>query len=101
MISLPIVALALIGGADMSILPVYKICARCKKQYSWNPSLGKMMCPNCGLIKVAESEGKKEGKKGGNKAKEDKIAKDSGIIKLQFKLRERRLKRKGERGSDV
>ena len=36
----------------MTLIPVYKKCARCKKKYSWNPDAGNMFCPNCGLLGV-------------------------------------------------
>lgn len=32
----------------MSIIPIYKICPRCKRSYSWNPDVGKVFCPYCG-----------------------------------------------------
>ena len=31
----------------MSMMPMYKICPRCKRRYSWNPDVGKMSCPYC------------------------------------------------------
>lgn len=32
----------------MTIVPMYKICPRCKRRYQWNPDIGKMWCPFCG-----------------------------------------------------
>lgn len=32
----------------MTIKPIYKTCPICLKQYSWNPDVGQMWCPNCG-----------------------------------------------------
>ncbi len=34
----------------MTMMPIYKICARCKRRYSWNPDVGKMWCPYCGPL---------------------------------------------------
>lgn len=34
----------------MSLLPMYKICQKCKRKYSWNPDVGKLQCPHCGAI---------------------------------------------------
>lgn len=31
----------------MTIKPIYKTCPICLKQYSWNPDIGQMWCPNC------------------------------------------------------
>lgn len=31
----------------MTMLPMYKICPVCKRQYSWNPDIGMMFCPRC------------------------------------------------------
>lgn len=33
----------------MTLIPVYKKCPRCKKKYSWNPDVGHMWCPDCGI----------------------------------------------------
>ena len=32
----------------MTLRPMYIKCPKCKKTYSWNPDVGKMMCPRCG-----------------------------------------------------
>ena len=32
----------------MTIKPIYKTCPICLRQYSWNPDIGQMWCPNCG-----------------------------------------------------
>lgn len=32
----------------MTIVPMYKICPKCHKKYSWNPDVGKFSCPHCG-----------------------------------------------------
>ena len=32
----------------MTIVPMYKICPRCKRRYEWNPDIGRMWCPYCG-----------------------------------------------------
>lgn len=32
----------------MTMIPIYKKCSRCKMIYSWNPDVGKIMCPFCG-----------------------------------------------------
>lgn len=32
----------------MSLVPVYRICPKCKNKYSWNPDAGEMFCPRCG-----------------------------------------------------
>lgn len=32
----------------MTIVPMYKICPRCKRRYAWNPDIGRMWCPYCG-----------------------------------------------------
>ncbi len=34
----------------VTLRPMYKKCPRCGKPYSWNPDVGKMSCPKCGLI---------------------------------------------------
>ena len=34
----------------MTLRPMFIKCARCKKTYSWNPDVGKLCCPRCGLI---------------------------------------------------
>lgn len=31
----------------MTIVPIWKICHKCHKQYSWNPDVGQMFCPYC------------------------------------------------------
>ena len=49
-------ALAFVCGAllfnnleviKMTIMPHWKTCPRCHKQYSWNPDVGVMGCPYC------------------------------------------------------
>lgn len=37
------------------MVPMWKICPRCKKKYSWNPDVGQMWCPRCGLLGQIES----------------------------------------------
>ncbi len=32
----------------MSTMEQFKLCPKCKKLYSWNPSVGSMWCPACG-----------------------------------------------------
>ena len=34
----------------MTMMPMFKICPKCKKKYSWNPDVGKMSCPRCGSL---------------------------------------------------
>ena len=34
----------------MSILPMYRKCIKCKKEFSMNPSVGKIRCPYCGSL---------------------------------------------------
>lgn len=36
----------------MTIMPMFKICPKCKRRYSWNPDAGNMWCPYCGLLSV-------------------------------------------------
>lgn len=36
----------------MTIMPMFKICPKCKRKYSWNPDAGNMWCPHCGLLSV-------------------------------------------------
>ena len=31
----------------MTIVPITKKCSKCGKKYSWNPDVGKMVCPYC------------------------------------------------------
>lgn len=31
-------------------MPMYKMCPKCKRMYSWNPDVGKMYCPRCGSM---------------------------------------------------
>lgn len=33
----------------MTMVPMYKTCLRCKRKYSWNPDVGNMWCPRCGI----------------------------------------------------
>ena len=52
----------------MTIVPMFKVCSKCKKRYSWNPDVGKIICPYCkgiGLVgeigyKVLKNMGKKK-----------------------------------------
>lgn len=32
----------------MTIMPMYKICSKCRKRYFWNPDVGRFCCPDCG-----------------------------------------------------
>ena len=32
----------------MTMFPKYQTCPKCHKKYSWNPSVGKFICPHCG-----------------------------------------------------
>ena len=34
----------------MTIIPMFKMCPKCKKKYSWNPDVGKINCPRCGYL---------------------------------------------------
>ena len=34
----------------MSLVPVYRICPKCKRIYSFNPDVGRLYCPTCGPI---------------------------------------------------
>ena len=34
----------------MTMLPIWKKCPLCGKKYSWNPDVGKMWCPQCGIM---------------------------------------------------
>lgn len=34
----------------MTMMPIYKRCPKCKRNYSFNPDVGKMLCPYCGLF---------------------------------------------------
>ena len=34
----------------MTMIPMFKICPKCKKRYSWNPDVGKINCPCCGYL---------------------------------------------------
>lgn len=40
----------------MTMVPMYKICSRCKRKYPWNPDVGKMWCPNCSLLGVSSED---------------------------------------------
>ena len=31
----------------MTMVPEWKTCPRCHKKYSWNPDVGKIICPHC------------------------------------------------------
>lgn len=46
----------------MSMLPMYKRCPSCKRQFSYNPSVGDLgfVCPHCkkAVIKSVVNEGK-------------------------------------------
>lgn len=41
------------GGSVMSMMPIYKVCPRCRRRYLWNPDTGQTGCPNCGGMKKA------------------------------------------------
>lgn len=47
----------------MSIVPMYKRCPNCKRQFTYNPSVGDMglVCPHCNkaVVKSAVDEGRK------------------------------------------
>ena len=32
---------------NMTMVPMYKKCPRCRRRYSWNPDVGQMRCPYC------------------------------------------------------
>lgn len=34
----------------MSLKPTMKKCPRCKQFYFWNPDVGQIDCPNCGIL---------------------------------------------------
>ena len=34
----------------MTIMPMFTICPKCKRKYSWNPDTGNMWCPYCGPL---------------------------------------------------
>lgn len=36
----------------MSMIPMYKICSKCKRKYLWNMDVGKISCPYCGYINI-------------------------------------------------
>lgn len=36
----------------MTIMPMFKICPKCKRKYSWNSDAGNMWCPYCGPFAV-------------------------------------------------
>lgn len=36
----------------MTMMPIYKICPKCKRKYSWNPDAGQMWCPYCGPLSI-------------------------------------------------
>jgi len=46
----------------MSILPMYRICPKCNRRYSFNPSVGKIFCPYCERNQLAGMGGKLMGK---------------------------------------
>lgn len=31
----------------MTIVPMYRRCPMCKRMYSWNPDVGRFVCPYC------------------------------------------------------
>ena len=47
----------------MTMLPMYKKCPKCKKSYSWNPDVGNMWCPNCGLFGMFGEDERSVGKR--------------------------------------
>ena len=59
----------LIGGVKtMTMMPMYKICPKCRKKYSWNPDVGKFFCPYCHGL--GEEKGTLLGRIFGDKKKE-------------------------------
>ena len=34
----------------MSMAPIWKVCPMCNKKYSWNPDVGKLVCPHCSKL---------------------------------------------------
>lgn len=40
----------------MTMMPMYKTCSKCKRKYSWNPDVGRMLCPYCGQLSVSGAE---------------------------------------------
>ena len=36
----------------MTIMPMFKIRPKCKREYSWNPDAGNMWCPYCGPLAI-------------------------------------------------
>lgn len=36
----------------MSTMPTWKICRKCGKPYSYNPSVGEFKCPDCLSLKM-------------------------------------------------
>lgn len=46
----------------MSILPMYRICPKCNRRYSFNPSVGKIFCPYCERSQFSGMGGKIIGK---------------------------------------
>ncbi|EOS72073.1 hypothetical protein C818_00220 [Lachnospiraceae bacterium MD308] len=32
----------------MTMLPIYKVCPKCRRRYLWSPDTGRTACPNCG-----------------------------------------------------
>lgn len=44
----------------MSIRPMQVKCSKCGKKFSYNPDVGKFLCPKCGAIYTPEPDGKKK-----------------------------------------
>ena len=36
----------------MTLAPMFKVCPKCKKIYSWNPDVGRIICPRCGSLGI-------------------------------------------------
>mgnify|MGYP004498740321 CR=1 FL=1 len=44
----------------MTIMPMFKICPKCKRRYSWNPDARNMWCPYCGPLSIVNNLRKKK-----------------------------------------
>ena len=42
----------------MSMLPMSVKCSKCGKKFSYNPSVGNFLCPNCGAPYKPDEDGK-------------------------------------------
>lgn len=36
----------------MTLIPMWKKCPKCHRMYSWNPDVGNLFCPDCGLFSL-------------------------------------------------